>query len=89
MSEPYRVLVPPSVAKEIKKFPTEGRKSVFHAISRLSENPRPPGYVKLKISDLGEYRLRAGTFRVRYDVDDENREVHILAVKPRDRAYRI
>ncbi|MBU1672365.1 MAG: type II toxin-antitoxin system RelE/ParE family toxin [Actinobacteria bacterium] len=77
------------MAKEIKKFRIEGRKSVFQAISRLSENPRPPGSVKLKVQDLGEYRLRAGAYRVRYDVDDENREVHILAVKPRDRAYRV
>lgn len=88
MSEPYKVLTPPAVAKEIRKLPVEGRKAVFQAISKLSENPRPPGSVKMKVKDLGEYRLRAGAFRVRYDIDHDSREVHILAVKPRDQAYR-
>lgn len=87
MDDPYEVVVPSTVAREIKKLMGTDRTAVFQALSKLSGNPRPSGSIKMKVKDLGEYRIRVGSFRVRYDVDDEKREVHVLAVKSRDRAY--
>jgi mRNA interferase RelE/StbE len=77
------------VAKELKKLPLNDRKALFAAISSLKVRPRPPGYARLKVKDLGEYRIRVRGYRVRYDIDDEEMIVVILAVKPRGQAYRI
>jgi mRNA-degrading endonuclease RelE of RelBE toxin-antitoxin system len=84
----YQVRVPRNVARAIGKLPPGDRKALFLAVVGLEANPGPPGHAKLKVKDLGEYRIRVRGFRVRYDVDDEERTVCILAVKPRREAYR-
>ena len=82
-SEKYRVIVPKNVARELKKLPPDHRSKLFKAIEALAQEPRPAGCVKLKVKDLGEYRIREGSFRVLYDVDDEEKLVAIIAVKRR------
>lgn len=84
----YSVRIPKSVAKELKKLPLPERKALFEAISSLQKRPRPPGHARLKVKDLGEYRIRVRGYRVRYDIDDEQRIAYVLAVKPRGQAYR-
>lgn len=85
----YRVLVPKNVAREVRRLPVQERKAVYEAIEALSRNPRPTGSARLKVRDLGEFRIRVRGYRVRYDVDDAGRCVHILAIKPRGEAYRV
>lgn len=86
--EVYQVRIPKNVAKVIKRLSLPERLAIFKAIEALGKSPRPPGHAKLKLKDLGEYRIRVRGYRIRYDVDDEKRIVSILAVKPRGEAYR-
>jgi mRNA interferase RelE/StbE len=79
----YRVLVPKNVARELKKLPRDDRSKLFCAIEALASEPRPPGCVKLKVKDLGEYRVRESHWRILYDVDDEEKLVSLIAVKRR------
>jgi mRNA interferase RelE/StbE len=60
---------------------------VLEKIQNLALEPRPDGVVKLKGLD-NEYRIRAGDYRVRYEVDDENQLVQILQCKHRKDVYR-
>jgi len=85
----FAVRVPRNVAKGIRRLPLNDRRALFQAIAALASNPRPPGHARLKVKDLGEFRIRVRAYRVRYDVDDELKEIHILAVKPRGEAYRV
>ena len=85
----FAVRVPRNVAKGIRRLPLNDRRALFQAIVALASNPRPPGHARLKVKDLGEFRIRVRAYRVRYDVDDEQRMVYILAVKHRGQAYRI
>ncbi len=87
-SKRYRVVVPKNVAKALRGLPGAEKERLFAAIAALEGDPRPPGCVKLRLRELGEYRLRVGDFRVMYDVDDAERMVEILAVKRRGDAYR-
>jgi len=87
-SKRYRVIIPKNVAKVLKGLPRAERERLFAAISALERDPRPSGCVKLRLRDLGEYRLRVGDFRIMYDLDDRERTVEILAVKRRGEAYR-
>ena len=85
----YVVKVPKNVAKAIRRFPVNDRRALFQAIAALAGNPRPPGHARLKVRDLGEYRIRVRGYRVRYDVDDESRTVYVLAVRRRGETYRV
>ncbi len=85
----YKVVVPRSVARTLKRFPMDDRQALFRSIAALVKEPRPAGVVQLRVKDLGEYRIRVRGFRIRYDIDDKGKTVFILAVKPRGDAYRI
>ena len=86
---PYNAVIPNNIAKYLKKLPREDREALLVAIESLVEDPRPPGSIKLKLRDLGEYRLRVGRYRVFYDVDDKQKAFLVLAVKPRnERVYK-
>ncbi len=82
-SEKYRVIIPKSVARELKKLPRGDIARLFSAIESLGSDPKPPGCVKLKTKDLGEYRVRVGPYRILYDAHDDEMVVAIIAVKRR------
>jgi mRNA interferase RelE/StbE len=52
----------------------------------LRSNPRPPGCVKLKGRD--GWRIRAGEYRVIYEISDADRTVVIHYVAHRKEVYR-
>ncbi|MBX6765512.1 MAG: type II toxin-antitoxin system RelE/ParE family toxin [Rubrobacteraceae bacterium] len=60
---------------------------IREAIDRLAEDPRPHPQSKQLAGREGR-RLRVGNYRVLYEVDDEEREVRILEVWPRQQDYR-
>ncbi|MEW6555572.1 MAG: type II toxin-antitoxin system RelE/ParE family toxin [Actinomycetota bacterium] len=82
-SKEFRVIVPKNVARELKKLPRSDIARLFGAIESLAYDPQPPGCVKLKTKDLGEYRVRVGPYRIFYDVDDDELTVVIIAAKLR------
>jgi mRNA interferase RelE/StbE len=84
---PYQVLVPKRVQREIDGLPATVRTRVVHAIDRLTDDPRPPGCVKLT-GQQDEYRIRVGDYRVRYEVRDADQSVSVLRVQHRRDVYR-
>jgi len=87
-SADYRVEIPKNVARAIRHYTAPDREALADAIGALGYDPRPTGCVRLRIKNLGEYRIRVRGFRVRYDVDDDSKVVRVLAVKTRGEAYR-
>ena len=67
----------------MRKLPRADIARLFSAIESLGSDPRPPGCAKLKIKDLGEYRVRVGPYRIFYDAHDDELTVAIIAVKRR------
>ena len=59
----------------------------------LGDNPRPCGEPKIKppldvYNYAAQYRLRVGSYRILYDVDDRKKTVWILAIRKRnERTY--
>jgi mRNA interferase RelE/StbE len=82
-SKRYRLIVPKGVARELKKLPRGDIARLFGALESLASDPRPPGCVKLKTKDLGEYRVRVGPYRIFYDANDDELAIAIIAVKRR------
>lgn len=73
---PYTVLFKPAAARELRKLPGDVRARVGERIDRLAEDPRPPDCTKLQGCDF--FRVRAGDFRIIYQIQDD--ELVVLVV---------
>lgn len=74
----YRIEIKRSAAKEIKKINKEDLDLILSTINKLSVNPRPVGAIKLTGKDL--YRIRAGNYRILYEIFDKLVLVTIVKV---------
>jgi len=83
----YRLFVKRSAQKEIRALPTKKtRRAVVARIQTLADDPRPHGCVKL--TGANKYRVRQGTYRVLYTIDDDRIVVSVVRVAHRRSAYR-
>ena len=84
---PYQVIIPKPVEKQLDMLPAEIRDVIITKVIELKDNPRPHGCVKLK-GYQQEYRIRIGSYRVRYEIDDETSTVALLHCMRRKDIYR-
>lgn len=82
----YRLRLKRSAQKEIRALHPVDRRRVAQAIRDLCQDPRHPGCKKLK--RVGAWRVRVGSYRVVYDVDDAEQIVMVLKVGHRRDVYR-
>jgi mRNA interferase RelE/StbE len=84
----YSLRVKDSAAKEIERIePKKVRRQVVRRIQSLAANPRPAGCQKL--AGTGDrYRLRQGSYRIVYEVRDEELVVVLVKVGHRSDVYR-
>jgi mRNA interferase RelE/StbE len=83
----YRIIISKSVQKQIEALPGEMCDRVAEKLQQLTEEPRPSGVVKLKGAG-NEYRIRVGDYRIRYEINDQDRAVRLLQCKHRRDVYR-
>ena len=79
----YQIQIEKSALKQLSKIEKPAREKIRAAINDLAENPRPFGYKKL-VDEGGLYRIKVGSFRVIYDVQDNILLVSVLRVAKRD-----
>ena len=83
----YSLEVKRSAVRELEDLPTrKDRRLVVDRISELAGKPRPPGSEKLVGGD--RYRVRQGSYRIVYEIDDAARVVRIVRVAHRREVYR-
>jgi len=83
----YSLEIKRSAARELERLPTKkDRRPVADRISRLAEEPRPPGAEKLVGGE--RYRVRQGLYRIVYEVDDTSRIVRVVKIGHRRDVYR-
>jgi mRNA interferase RelE/StbE len=86
--ERYSVLIAASAVKELEAIDRKAdRRRIVRAIQALAEDPRGPGSEKLAGSE-GRYRVRVGSYRVVYAVDDIKRIVDVVKIGHRREVYR-
>ena len=83
----FEILIKRSAAKEIETISRKkDRQPIVRKISQLAENPRPPGYQKLSGRD--RYRIRQGSYRIVYSIEDDRLMVYVVKVGHRSDIYR-
>lgn len=83
----YKLVIHRDFDKEIRKIPRKDVRRILDAIEALQENPRPHASKKLEGS-ADAYRIRVGTYRVLYQIVDQELVVYLLKVSHRKEAYR-
>lgn len=83
----YSVHIESRPEKELDHLPKQIYERVIEHIKTLRENPRPHGCRKIAGSKQ-DWRIRVGDYRVIYEIDDTNKEIHIMRVRHRGEAYR-
>jgi len=80
----YKLVFTESFTKDFRKLSRQNQVRVRKRLEILKENP----YLgkKLENTQIGQYRLRVGDIRVRYDILEKN--VVLLRVLKRADAYR-
>lgn len=83
----YRVEIAPAAYRQLSKLPKQDLKRVRVKIDKLESNPRPSDCTKLKDSQ-NVYRIRAGDYRILYQIKDEILLVLVVKVAHRREAYK-
>jgi len=81
---PYRVELSPPAAKDLKHLPLQVCQRLEPDILALADNPYPEGARKIQGTERA-YRIRAGSYRIVYEVYKEQQIVVILRVARRSK----
>jgi len=85
--EKYKVVLKPSAVKEIESVARKkDRQQIIKLIGSLADNPRPSGCSKL--SGYDRYRIRQGSYRIVYGIEDDELTVYVVKVGHRKDVYR-
>jgi mRNA interferase RelE/StbE len=82
----YEIVLKPSAQRDLDDIPDKEVARIAGRIRQLSLDPRPFGAQKL--SGQNAYRIRIGSYRVLYEIDDKAQSVDVFRVRHRKEAYR-
>ncbi len=82
----YAVYLKRSAEKELEGLPSKVHEKIVEVLLSLRENPFPRNAKKLHGRE--GYRIRVGSYRVLYLVDDKRNRIEIVAVGDRKDVYR-
>lgn len=83
----YKLLIKRSAAKELEAIPRKkDRQRLVRKIDSLANDPRPPGCKKLAGSD--RYRIRQSSYRIVYEIKDQQLIVYVVKIADRKSVYR-
>lgn len=82
----YTIAILRRAQKELSDLPQNSYARVRDEIRRLAEEPRPNGSQKL--AGRSGWRIRVGSYRVVYEIDDTNHLITIMHVGHRRDVYR-
>lgn len=81
----YKIIYSKHAYKDIKKLDSVVVKKLGKTIKRYSQEPLKHAR-KLVSSDIGEYRWRVGSYRIIFDISNDN--IQILRVGHRREIYK-
>jgi mRNA interferase RelE/StbE len=82
----YAVGYTPRAVRMLKKLPSFIQPHLHIAIESLAQNPRPQGCRKLTGQEL--WRIRVGSYRIVYQIEDDRLLVLVIKIGHRKDIYR-
>jgi mRNA interferase RelE/StbE len=83
----YDVRIEKAAERDLRKLPAAVFERIIPHLKRLAEDARPSG--SRKISGTGhDWRIRVGTYRIIYELNEKEKVVSILRVRHRREVYR-
>jgi len=82
----YSLLFKRSITRDLHAIPKKDVRRILNRIETLAVNPRPNGCDKL--TDQERYRVRQGSYRIIYEVQDDACVVVVVKVSHRGGVYR-
>ena len=82
----YKILIKPSAVKELNKIPKKELSKITDKINSLSHDPRPSECEKLAAQNA--YRIRQGSYRIIYTIEDDKLIILVIKVGHRRDVYR-
>jgi mRNA interferase RelE/StbE len=82
----YKILIKPSAIKELNKIPKKELPKIAEKIKLLSDDPRPPACEKLAAQNA--YRIRQGSYRIIYTIEDDKLIIFVIKIGHRREVYR-
>ena len=82
----YRIEFRRKAIKDLHRLSRQDQRRIADAIDQLAKNPRPPGSTQLRNRD--GWRIRVGTYRVLYTIEDERLLVLVVKIGHRREVYR-
>lgn len=83
----YSISYSRSAAKSLKGIHPQDQTRIKEAVEALAAEPRPQGCIQLSDGD-GECRIRVGSYRIIYDIEDDELFILILRIGHRREVYR-
>jgi mRNA interferase RelE/StbE len=74
----YRIFFKKSAGKELEGIPDRDIGRIVARIQALADDPRPPGVEKLSAQE--RYRIRQGSYRIVYSIEDEILTVWVVKI---------
>lgn len=81
----YEIFFKESVWKDVKRISRTELRKIISRIGKLADNPRPAGCEKLTEQEL--YRIRQGSYRIVYSIQDDELTVWIIKIGHRKDVY--
>ncbi len=82
----YKLLFKKSVAKDLRSLPKKDIKRLLERVEALAVDPR--GFGSKKLSGQQYYRVRQGSYRIVYEIVDDQLIVHVIRIANRAKSYR-
>jgi len=82
----YKIYFKRSAVKDLDAIPQKDLQRIINRIDLLKENPRPPGCEKL--SGQERYRVRQGSYRIIYSIQDDVLTIWVVKIGHRRDVYR-
>lgn len=83
----YRVELTRSAEKDLRRIDRSQTATIYSALERLEQEPRPQGTKKLAGANR-TYRIRVGDYRVVYEIEDDVLVVLVIRIAHRKDVYR-
>jgi mRNA interferase RelE/StbE len=82
----YKITIIRSAEKDLKKLDRQAKNRLVNEILALASQPRPQGCRRV-VSEERLWRIRAGDWRIGYEINDSEEKVTVIRIGHRSEFY--